>query len=188
MPDLLLPDESAGAASRTTSKHLARLNTGRWGEINDDQTILMKMQHSAVLSGFYNSLEQREHWQHASTRYKQGASLEQSHNQVHVALGHPMSTISLAAFYPAFFFHHCNIDRIYESYLEIEGAVECKREFISKQRENFRRGDRNRYTEGGWVRSFAFIYSFVASIIVAIYTYNIRICFTILILEYLFLF
>ena len=31
--------------------------------------------------------------------------------------GYPMTTTSYAAFYPAFFLHHCNVDRLYEAYL-----------------------------------------------------------------------
>ena len=27
--------------------------------------------------------------------------------------GYPMTTTSYAAFYPAFFLHHCNVDRLY---------------------------------------------------------------------------
>ena len=29
-----------------------------------------------------------------------------------------MTTTSYAAFYPAFFLHHCNVDRLYEAYLQ----------------------------------------------------------------------
>ena len=142
----LLPAAPPGS-SKKTLKHLNRLKKSRWDDINNDEYILNKMIHAKVLPSAYDALEQTEHWQHASSRYKEGSSLEQSHNQVHVALGHPMSSIAFAAFYPAFFFHHCNIDRIYEAYLDLEGAEECKREFKASQRGNARKGDRNRFKE-----------------------------------------
>ena len=60
-----------------------------------------------------------EHWLHASTRWGRGSSLESPHNSVHVALGWPMTSVAVAAFDPAFWLHHCNVDRIYEGYLQV---------------------------------------------------------------------
>jgi hypothetical protein len=56
-------------------------------------------------------------------------SIEDSHNSVHVAVGGPMADVPAAAFCPIFFLHHCNVDRVYESYLNVQGHEECLDEF-----------------------------------------------------------
>ena len=53
--------------------------------------------------------------------------------------------LQFAAFHPIFWLHHCNVDRIYEKYLKIEGVNECKQEFAAQQRMLHERGDVNRW-------------------------------------------
>merc|ERR1719210_200820 len=55
----------------------------------------------------------------ASTRWR-GNSIESPHNTIHVILGFPMTSVAFAAFHPSFLLHHCNVDRIYQKYLELE--------------------------------------------------------------------
>ena len=43
--------------------------------------------------------------------------MESPHNSVHVACGFPMTSLNYAAFFPGFFLHHCQVDRVYEAYL-----------------------------------------------------------------------
>jgi hypothetical protein len=38
---------------------------------------------------------------------------------VHGLLGFPMASIAVAAYSPLFWLHHCNIDRLYEAYLQL---------------------------------------------------------------------
>jgi len=47
-----------------------------------------------------------------------GFSVEQPHNHVHMDVGWPMSSFLHAPFNPIFFLHHCNIDRLYEVWLQ----------------------------------------------------------------------
>ena len=49
--------------------------------------------------------------------------MEKPHNSIHVLAGGrggPMSSVSWAAFDVVFWLHHCNVDRIYEAYIQIE--------------------------------------------------------------------
>jgi len=66
----------------------------------------------------YEALEEPQHWKAASTAGRAG-NVESPHNSVHVALGFPMSTVKYAAFDPMFWLHHCNVDRLYESYIAV---------------------------------------------------------------------
>jgi hypothetical protein len=66
------------------------------------------------------ALGEEAHWRAASTRWGGGVSLETPHNDVHVACGFPMTSVTFAAFHPVFFLHHCNIDRLYEGYLRAQ--------------------------------------------------------------------
>ena len=65
-------------------------------------------------------LEETNHWRHASNENGSGISLENPHNQAHVACGYPVSAVAYAAFHPAFYLIHSNVDRYYQKYLELE--------------------------------------------------------------------
>eukprot|EP01060_Flectonema_neradi_P019918 TRINITY_DN2742_c0_g2_i3.p1 TRINITY_DN2742_c0_g2~~TRINITY_DN2742_c0_g2_i3.p1 ORF type:complete len:672 (+),score=149.13 TRINITY_DN2742_c0_g2_i3:1952-3967(+) len=65
-----------------------------------------------------------EHWAFASTRWS-GVypSVEVPHNSIHVIVGGSsgnMGSVAWAAYDVAFWLHHCNVDRLYEAYLEFE--------------------------------------------------------------------
>jgi hypothetical protein len=57
-------------------------------------------------------------------------SLESPHNNIHVACGGIMKTM-ISSFHPIFWMHHCNVDRIYEKYIELE--PDSQREFARFQ-------------------------------------------------------
>ena len=46
--------------------------------LRDDATVLASLQSADVVGGVYDSLDQTQHWQHASTRFREGNSLEVS--------------------------------------------------------------------------------------------------------------
>eukprot|EP00038_Savillea_parva_P010861 m.193324 g.193324 ORF g.193324 m.193324 type:complete len:873 (-) comp18898_c0_seq1:157-2775(-) len=123
----------------------ARLIERGFKFIRSDEDIRLRMTNARVDDGMYACLEQPEHWQHASTRFRRGFSVEDPHNDIHVALGYPMSSVQFAAFHPIFFLHHCQVDRIYEKYLHVEGIEECKQEMMAQQKMLADRGDRNRW-------------------------------------------
>jgi hypothetical protein len=54
-----------------------------------------------------------------------------------------MAAVPVAGFTPVFFLHHCNVDRIYESYLGVQGYAESRAEFRDFQAQG--RGGRDYY-------------------------------------------
>lgn len=64
-------------------------------------------------------------------------SLEQYHNDVHVACSYPMNTVSYAAFDVTFFLHHCNLDRIHRTY--IQGDDSWDRTFRNQDSDDYER-------------------------------------------------
>jgi len=91
-------------------------------------------------------LLEEEHWRHASTRWKEGTSVESPHNSVHVAVGWPMTSVAYAAFDPIFWLHHCNVDRLYSKYLSLEADSESEMKATQQWLES-ERGEENRYYE-----------------------------------------
>ena len=75
-----------------------------------------------------------EHWMHASTENNRGTPVESPHNQAHVALGFPLTSLSYAAFHPMFWLLHCNVDRIYEGY--VRGSPGRTAEVLREMREH----------------------------------------------------
>ncbi len=101
-------------------------------QLSRDSTITRRLRSSFVNSKVNEALLQPQHWRAASTEWSAGASIETSHNDIHVACGYPMTSVNYAAFHPIFFLHHCNVDRIYERYLTIE--TDSRLEFAARQR------------------------------------------------------
>ena len=67
-------------------------------------------------------LNSTTHARHADATHLstgQRKSLEDSHNMVHVAVGGIMGSVPTAAFHPIFWLHHCNVDRYYEGYIQL---------------------------------------------------------------------
>merc|ERR1719189_2716395 len=46
--------------------------------------------------------------------------IESIHNDIHTATGGIMADLDVASFSPLFWLHHCNIDRLFETYLDLE--------------------------------------------------------------------
>lgn len=86
-------------------------------------------------------LRQPVHFRAASTGGRDD-SVESPHNDIHNALSFPMMHPLFASFYPAFWLHHCQVDRLYEAYLVQWGHEDTRAEFERSQR-----GQRdNKYT------------------------------------------
>jgi peptidoglycan hydrolase-like protein with peptidoglycan-binding domain len=112
---------------------------------NSDETIELNLRNADLERLVEESLGVDEHWKHASTRWRQGSSIESPHNSVHVAIGYPMSTVAHAAFDPVFWLHHANIDRIHEAYLMRH--PDSRQEFSATQRRLAQeRGEDDRFT------------------------------------------
>jgi len=74
-----------------------------------------------------------QHAQCATTAFQdaRNTSLEASHNSIHGIVGGIMASFQ-SSFHPVFWMHHCNVDRIYEKYIEIE--PDSMREFQQHQK------------------------------------------------------
>jgi len=92
--------------------------------------IARNLRNSDLDNKAYNALEESQHWKAASTRWR-GDSVETPHNSVHVNVGHPMNQVDTAAFDPTFWLHHCNVDRLYEAY--IQKHKDSREEYESQQ-------------------------------------------------------
>eukprot|EP01084_Bolivina_argentea_P053345 97923_1 len=111
-PDDFWPDSMKGQ-SRTS--RLIRAS---------DSQVTAQLRSWGVTSDASDCLLATQHWAHASTRF-QGTypSIETPHNSIHVIAGGnggQMGSVAWASYDIVFWLHHCNVDRIYESYLEIE--------------------------------------------------------------------
>lgn len=118
-----------------------------YSQIVDDDTLRHNLRNANVASLAEQCLTLEQHWQHASTRFNRDFPLETPHNSIHVACGFPMTSLKYAGFHPAFWLHHCNVDRIYAKYIEIESAKNCEEEFSQTQSILAERGDSNRFQE-----------------------------------------
>ena len=57
-----------------------------------------------------------------------------------------MNSVKFASYHPIFFLHHCQIDRIFETYLEME--VDSRSEFAARQRSLAQEfGETNRFEQ-----------------------------------------
>lgn len=92
---------------------------------------------AGLAAQYERALLEDEHWRFASVQ-STGVSLEQPHNEGHVALGFPMTSVSFAAFHPIFFMHHANVDRVYEQHLRLE--PDSAQEFAATQRRRVEEG------------------------------------------------
>jgi len=92
-----------------------------------------------------NCLLEDEHFKHASANWSRDTSVESPHDRIHVAVGWPMTSAAYAAFNPVFWLHHCNVDRIYEKYIEIETDSHSEYQNFQQMREE--QGNINMYTK-----------------------------------------
>ena len=83
-----------GLVDPTTGAELAQQG---YSGVHPDWKIRKNLKSRKVIDDVVGSLDYSQHWQHASTKWKQGPSLETSHNDVHVSVGKPMAQIKFAA-------------------------------------------------------------------------------------------
>jgi len=100
-------------------------------EFPTDRELKQKLESAKVDSMVTKCLLEDEHYKHASATQGSNSSVESPHDRIHVATGWPMTSVSLAAFNPLFYLHHCNVDRIFQKYLTIE--TDSRQEFESNQ-------------------------------------------------------
>ena len=89
-------------------------------QTNLDHDIQAHFAAVGIKDGAEQCLHSLQHRAHASyPRQSRYPPLEEPHNHVHVAVGGIMGQ-NYSAFHPAFWLHHCNVDRIYERYLRYQ--------------------------------------------------------------------
>ena len=111
-----------------------------YSNINPDFVIRRHLEASDVRRSTNRALWVAQHWRAASSegdsRRAAGRaqnSIEKPHDEVHGFCGYPMNVIDFAAYHPLFWLHHCNIDRLYESYIAIHGRAESMNEYRARQ-------------------------------------------------------
>ena len=93
------------------------------------------------------------HSHHACIGWSRGTnnvSLESPHNTMHGVVGGIMASYQ-SSFHPVFWLHHCNVDRIYDKYLELE--PDSAGEFEAHQANLARQGKvatSTGFPEGSW--------------------------------------
>lgn len=119
------------------------LKSRGYGALSSEASILSRLRSSRISDQVYRAFGNEEHFMAASKRWT-GDSLESPHDAVHVAAGFPMISVEFAAFHPLFWLHHCNVDRVYEKYIQSE--PDSQREMQSNQQRLVRRfGEPNRF-------------------------------------------
>lgn len=129
-----------------------------WDEgyaIADDADLKRTIESQRLPEKIGDALWIRQHYRAASTYGTSSRdSVETPHDLIHVLSGFPMKSLMHAAFHPLFWLHHCNIDRLYEAYLE--NNPDSQREFEANQERsrfvNRRKGTHDRYDE--WLKPF----------------------------------
>ena len=104
--------------------------------LRDPAQLSMRLDSSSIMDNVRNCLDLNanfEHWMHASTENRRRVSVETPHNNCHNALGFPLTSLSYAAFHPMFWLLHCNVDRIYQAYVEARGVERCKEDIFKHQ-------------------------------------------------------
>lgn len=108
-------------------------NWGQWGDgcslandgrglpcTPDDATVAANVADSQITTRINDLMTLTEHEDAAGGG---GFSVEMMHNQIHLDLGWPMSTFTHSPFHPMFYLHHCNVDRLYEVWLQANPAA-----------------------------------------------------------------
>eukprot|EP01084_Bolivina_argentea_P258064 434902_1 len=105
-----------------------------------DSQIASQLRSWGVVSKAQECLLITEHNGHASTQHRSMyPSIEDSHNDIHVIVGGnggQLSSVAWAAFDICFWLHHCNVDRIYESYLKLEPDSQMEFQMFQKRQRN----------------------------------------------------
>ena len=115
MPRALLDESLPSGGAAHQRKRL-------WDEgfaIADDADLKRTIESQRLPEKIGDALWIRQHYRAASTYGTSSRdSVETPHDLIHVLSGFPMKSLMHAAFHPLFWLHHCNIDRLYEAYLE----------------------------------------------------------------------
>jgi len=115
-----------------TEKNMNR-KIGKLGfTLNSDGEVLAKLEGNEMHDNSYATLEENNHWKHASCENLTGMPIEAPHNTAHMAAGFPLTSLAYAAFHPLFYNIHCNVDRFYEKYITLE--QKSMEEFKSHQK------------------------------------------------------
>jgi len=118
----------------------------QWGFENEgERQLRYNIQQARVSQLVENSLLEEEHFKHSSNAWSRDTSVETPHDQIHVAVGWPMTSVQYAAFNPIFWLHHCNVDRVYEKYIQIE--KDSHAEFKNRQEMRKEHGEPNLFEE-----------------------------------------
>ncbi|GBG24632.1 Matrix metalloproteinase-2 [Hondaea fermentalgiana] len=100
--------------------NLGRQVATRGFQLSSDEVARSKLERAEMAENLSASLEENNHWRHASCENTIGRPLEAPHNSAHMASGWPVTSLAYAAFHPLFYNIHCNVDRYYEKYLQLE--------------------------------------------------------------------
>lgn len=90
----------------------------RW---NSDSAILNDLNNRGVVRDYARSLYSDNIYDFMSTGNNGRWNVERPHNAVHMILGSPMSSVPYASYDVMFWFHHCNVDRYFSSYIIEDG-------------------------------------------------------------------
>jgi hypothetical protein len=97
-----------------------------------DARIKSMLSRGSVADAAAKCLHSLRHEQHATTAFSDNRfpSIETPHNNIHGYVSGIMASFQ-SSFHPAFWLHHCNIDRIYEKYIQLE--PDSSKEFMEHQ-------------------------------------------------------
>lgn len=116
-----------------------------YSDMYPDWRILTNLRNAHLNEQVNRCFYHEEHFMFASMRWR-GDNLEALHNSVLLAIGFPLACVQFAAFHPLFFLHLCNIDRIYDKFLDLEPDSEAEMRAF-QQRLQKRKGDSDRHAE-----------------------------------------
>ena len=147
------PSESTSDGPRQQRQRQALWDVGY--QMIDDETLKAAVERERLGAKARETLWVGQHYRAASTFGSSNQdSIESPHDMIHVLCGYPMRSLMHAAFHPAFWLHHCNIDRLYEAYLAHNRSA--RTQFENNQDRgrftNKRRGRRDRFHE--WLEPF----------------------------------
>eukprot|EP00927_Polykrikos_kofoidii_P050465 TRINITY_DN44380_c0_g1_i1.p1 TRINITY_DN44380_c0_g1~~TRINITY_DN44380_c0_g1_i1.p1 ORF type:complete len:978 (-),score=171.58 TRINITY_DN44380_c0_g1_i1:236-3169(-) len=117
-------------------------------QIRSDEDMKASLLATKIIEMASGCLLQNEHWMFMSNRNLVGYNLEEPHNEIHVLSGFPMNDNGFAAYHPLFFLHHCNVDRIYQGFVQKVGIDACLRDFAKRQQQLASQGEFDRFRLG----------------------------------------
>ena len=152
---LLVDPASVPDDGRPKQASQRRILWERGYQIVDDETLRRAVTNENLAERTRSMLWVAQHYRAASTFGSSNEdSLETPHDLIHVLCSYPMKSLMHAAFHPAFWLHHCNIDRLYSAYLSYhpDSAAEFESNQEAQRRVNQRRKRRDRFD--AWLEPF----------------------------------